>query len=73
VALAGLTGVLTSDMVLGAELARDVLLWRPYALVFTVLLLWTVWQSRRSAEQGSSTALPPLPRAFSAPRPGAHP
>ncbi len=73
VALAGLTGILTSDMVLGAELARDVLLWRPYALVFTVLLLWTVWQSRRSAEQGSSTALPPLPRAFSAPRPGALP
>jgi hypothetical protein len=73
VALAGLTGVLTSDMVLGAELARDVLLWRPYALVFTALLLWTVWQSRRSAEQGSSTALPPLPRAFSAPRPGVRP
>ncbi len=73
VALAGLTGILTSDMVLGAELARDVLLWRPYALVFTALLLWTVWQSRRSAEQGSSTALPPLPRAFSAPRPGALP
>jgi hypothetical protein len=54
-ALAGLMGVLTSDTVLGAEAARQILLWRPYALVFTALLLWTAWQSRQ----------PRLPRDFS--------
>ncbi|MDY7226339.1 glycosyltransferase family 87 protein [Hyalangium rubrum] len=57
VVLAGLVGVLASDTVLGAEGARQVLLWRPYALVFTALLLWTVWRSRR-------TATPMLPRSF---------
>jgi hypothetical protein len=70
IALAGLTGVLTSDTVLGADAARHVLLWRPYALVFTALLLWTAWQSRRAAVPGPS-ASPPLPRDFSGPRPGA--
>jgi len=55
VVLAGLTGVLTSDMLLGAELARDVLMWRPYTLVFTALFLWTAWQSRRAAEPSPST------------------
>lgn len=53
--LAGLTAGLTSDTVLGAEASRQVLLWRPYALVFTALLLWTAWQSRQSR----------LPRDFS--------
>jgi hypothetical protein len=60
VVLAGLTGVLTSDALLGAEAAPHVLLWRPYALVFTALLLWTAWQSRRGL---------PLPEGFSTPRP----
>jgi hypothetical protein len=73
VVLAGLTGVLTSDVLLGAEGARHVLLWRPYALVFTALLLWTAWQSRRAAVPGSAAASvsPPLPRGFSALRPEA--
>lgn len=57
VLLAGLTGVLTSDTVLGAEAARHVLLWRPYALVFSALLLWAAWHARRTR----------LPRDFSAP------
>jgi hypothetical protein len=68
IALAGLTSVLTSDTVLGAEVARDVLMWRPYALVFTALLLWTAWQSRRAAAPASSAASPRLPRDFSRPR-----
>jgi hypothetical protein len=68
-ALAGLTGVLTSDTVLGAEAARHVLLWRPYALVFTALLLWAAWQSRRASAPGPSAASLPLPRDFSGPRP----
>jgi hypothetical protein len=46
VALAGLVGVLTSDTVLGAEAARQALHWRPYALIFTALLLWAAWHSR---------------------------
>lgn len=60
VVLAGLTGVLTSDLLIGAEAARHVLLWRPYALVFSALLLWTAWQARRGF---------PLPQGFSTPRP----
>lgn len=64
-ALAGLTGVLTSDTVLGAETARQVLLWRPYALVFTALLLWTAWQSRRAANPNVSAVSPRLPQDFS--------
>jgi hypothetical protein len=70
-AIAGLTGVLTSDTVLGAEVAREVLMWRPYALVFTALMLWLAWQSRRAAAPGSSAANPRLPRDFSGPRPAA--
>ncbi|WP_224372015.1 glycosyltransferase family 87 protein [Hyalangium versicolor] len=56
VLLAGFTGVLTSDALLGADAARQLLLWRPYALVFSALLLWTAWQARQL----------PLPRGFSA-------
>ncbi|HLL01105.1 MAG TPA: glycosyltransferase family 87 protein [Myxococcaceae bacterium] len=44
--LAGLTGVLTTDVVLGAEAARQALHWRPYALIFSALLLWSAWRSR---------------------------
>jgi hypothetical protein len=71
VALAGLTGVLTSDTLLGEEGARQALLWRPYTLVFTALLLWTAWQSRRAAAPVPSTASGPfpLPRDFKAPHP----
>jgi hypothetical protein len=65
--LAGLIGVFTSDAVLGAEAARQVLLWRPYSLVFTALLLCAAWQSRWALTP--SRALP-LPRSFSAPRRG---
>ncbi|WP_224240348.1 glycosyltransferase 87 family protein [Hyalangium gracile] len=68
VVLAGLTAVLTSDVLLGAEAARQVLLWRPHALVFTALMLWTAWQSRQALAPGASL---PLPRGFSAPLPEA--
>ncbi len=70
--LAGLTGVLTSDTVLGADAARHALLWRPYALVFTALLLWTAWQARRAWAPGRVTSAEalPLPRCFSAAPPG---
>ncbi len=63
VALAGLTGVLTTDAALGAEGARQALLWRPYALVFTALLVWTAYRSRREAVEA-------LPQGFQAPRHG---
>lgn len=62
VVLAGLTCVLTSDALLGAEGARHVLLWRPYALVFTALLLAAAWESRREAalrEPGEPRPAPP--------------
>jgi hypothetical protein len=59
VALAGLVGVLTSDVVLGAEGARQALHWRPYALSFTALLLWAAWKAHRG---------PRLPQEFHAPR-----
>jgi hypothetical protein len=61
VALAGLAGVLTSDTVLGAEAARQALHWRPYALIFTTLLLCAAWYSRGGSR---------LPRDFHAPRQG---
>jgi hypothetical protein len=57
VALAGLIGVLTTDFLLGAQGARHLLLWRPYALVFTALLLWLAWQARASRAV-PSTSLP---------------
>jgi len=61
VVLAGLIGVLTSDSVLGAEAARQALHWRPYALIFTALLLYAAWHSRRGFR---------LPLHFHAPRQG---
>jgi hypothetical protein len=59
--LAGLTGVLTTDVVLGAEAARQALHWRPYALIFSALLLWSAWHSRGGFR---------LPQDFHAPRQG---
>jgi hypothetical protein len=61
VVLAGLVGVLTSDPVLGAEAARQALHWRPYALIFTALLVYAAWHSRRGLR---------LPQHFHAPRQG---
>jgi hypothetical protein len=61
VVLAGLVGVLTSDTVLGAEAARQLLHWRPYALSFTALLLYAAWHSRAGLR---------LPQDFHAPRQG---
>ncbi|MCY1076900.1 glycosyltransferase family 87 protein [Archangium lansingense] len=59
VAVAGLTGVLTSDFLLGADGARHVLLWRPYALVFTALLLWLSVLARRAGRsEVPRTSLP---------------
>lgn len=65
VILAGLVGVLTSDAVVGAERAQQVLLWRPYALAFTALLLWTVWRSRHPATVLSAA----IPQQFQGKRP----
>lgn len=66
----GLTGVLVTDVVLGAEGARRVLLLRPYALAYTALLLGLAWQCRRAGAPVSHTgsAPAPLPRTL---RPGA--
>jgi hypothetical protein len=47
VALAGLVGVVSADFMVGTEGAEQVLLWRPYALVFTALMVWTAWDARR--------------------------
>ncbi|RKH07791.1 DUF2029 domain-containing protein [Corallococcus sp. CA047B] len=67
VALVALTGILVSETVLGAELARSVLLTRPFAWAYTALLLTLLWQTRR---RGAPTAVLPdgavthLPREF---------
>ncbi|WP_081465944.1 glycosyltransferase 87 family protein [Stigmatella aurantiaca] len=49
VALAGLVGIVSSEFVIGVEPSQQVLLWRPYAIVFTALMLWASWASRRGA------------------------
>ena len=67
VGLVALTGMLVSDTVLGPELARQVLLTRPFAWVYTALLVALLWQTRR---RGSPIAVLPdnavthLPRGF---------
>lgn len=66
VALVGLTGALVTDVVLGAEGARRVLLLRPHALAYTTLLLGLAWQIRRASAPLSHTgsAPAPLPRTL---------
>ncbi|SEU33655.1 glycosyltransferase family 87 protein [Stigmatella erecta] len=54
VALAGLVGVFSADFVVGTERAEQVLLWRPYALVFTALMVWAAWEERRGAAAPAS-------------------
>ncbi|XXF78446.1 glycosyltransferase family 87 protein [Myxococcaceae bacterium GXIMD 01537] len=54
----GLTGMLVSDVVLGADLARRVLLLRVPALVYTVLLFGMAWRARQRA----LASLPHAPR-----------
>ncbi len=68
VAAVGLTGMLVSDVVLGAEGARRVLLLRPHALAYTALLLGLAWQIRRAGAPLSHTgsAPAPLPRTLRA-------
>lgn len=64
VAAVGLTGLLISDVVLGADTARRVLLLRPHALVYTGLLLGLAWQVRRAGAPWARVdgAVKPLPR-----------
>jgi hypothetical protein len=54
VAGVGGVGVLGADFVLGTALTERVLLWRPYALVFTALLVWAAWDARRRAAPAPS-------------------
>ncbi len=67
VALIGLTGALVSDSGFGPELSHDVLLWRPFAIVYSVLLLALLWQVRRAGAPRAVTtegALSRLPRTL---------
>ncbi|RKH00201.1 DUF2029 domain-containing protein [Corallococcus sp. CA053C] len=67
VALVALTGLLVSDTVLGPELARQVLLTRPFAWVYTALLVALLWQTRRRGAPVavlSDNAVTHLPRGF---------
>lgn len=54
VAAVALVGMVVSDTVLGAELARRVLLFRPFAVVYSALLIALLSQTRR---RGAPTAL----------------
>lgn len=65
VALIALTGTLVSDTGFGPELTRRVLLWRPFAIVYFVLLIALLWQVRRVGAPravGADGALSRLPR-----------
>jgi hypothetical protein len=67
VALIALTGVLVSDSGLGPELSRHVLLWRPFALVYSLLMLALLWQVRRAGAPRAvlpGGALSRLPRTL---------
>ncbi|MCY1040603.1 glycosyltransferase family 87 protein [Corallococcus sp. bb12-1] len=67
VGLVALTGVLVSETVLGAELARRVLLTRPFVWAYTALLLTLLWQTRRRGAPTavlSDGAVTHLPREF---------
>jgi hypothetical protein len=56
VALIAVTGVLVSDSGLGSALSHDVLLWRPFAVVYSVLLITLLWQVRRAGAPRAVTA-----------------
>ncbi|MCP3136689.1 glycosyltransferase family 87 protein [Pyxidicoccus xibeiensis] len=62
VALIALTGLLVSDSGFGPELSRQVLLWRPFAVVYSVLLLALLWQARRAGAPRAVTATGELAR-----------
>ncbi|WP_228565668.1 glycosyltransferase family 87 protein, partial [Myxococcus sp. AB036A] len=67
VALIALTGLLVSDSGLGAEWSRHVLLWRPFALVYTALLIALLSQMRRMGAPravADADAVSRLPRCF---------
>jgi hypothetical protein len=71
VALVALTGVLVSDSGLGPELSHDVLMWRPFAVVYSALLIALLWQVRRAGAPRALTTggvLSRLPRALRAMR-----
>jgi hypothetical protein len=67
VAFVAILGVTTSDAVLGAELARRVLLWRPFAVAYAALLIACLLRKQGSKTPGSApsdTAVTRLPSGF---------
>ncbi|WP_244239431.1 glycosyltransferase family 87 protein [Corallococcus carmarthensis] len=67
VAGVALIGMAVSDAVLGAELARRVLLFRPFAVAYSALLIALLWQTRRHGTPTavlSDKAVTHLPRNF---------
>ncbi|XSE99344.1 glycosyltransferase family 87 protein [Pseudomyxococcus flavus] len=67
VGLIALTGILVSDSVLGLEASRHVLLWRPFAIVYTALLVVLLAQMRRVGAPRAmveDNAVARLPRCF---------
>jgi len=67
VGLIALTGVGVSDSALGAELSRHVLLWRPFALVYTALLIALLSRMRHTGAPRAAVtdaAVSRLPRCF---------
>ncbi|MBZ4419754.1 DUF2029 domain-containing protein [Myxococcus sp. RHST-1-4] len=67
VALITLTGALVSDSGLGPELSRHVLLRRPFAIVYSALMIALLWQVRRAGAPRAvlpGGALSHLPRTL---------
>ena len=58
VVLVAVAGVLCLDFVVGDAFALQALFWRPYALVFTALLLWIVHVKRGQARPPDAFAVP---------------
>ncbi|MFP2960853.1 glycosyltransferase family 87 protein [Myxococcus sp. 1LA] len=56
VALIALTGALVSDTAMGAEWSRRVLQWRPFALIYTVLLIAMLARMRRMGAPSAEVA-----------------
>ncbi|WP_338872044.1 glycosyltransferase family 87 protein [Myxococcus stipitatus] len=68
VAMIALVGVVVSDATLGTELSREVLMLRPFTLVYSALLIAMLWQIRRQGAPRATTpggTLARLPRTLS--------